>query len=43
MSNHQILLDLVRSEQLTAEQIQHVLEDNPEFARWYRAQAKAGG
>ena len=35
MTRHQTLLDLIRSDQLTAAQVQHVLEDNPEFARWY--------
>ena len=31
-----LLLDLIHSDQMTAEQAEHLLEDNPEFAAWYR-------
>lgn len=34
-----LLLDLIRSDQLTHDQVQAVLEDNPLFARWYRLHA----
>lgn len=33
------LLDLIRSDQLTHDQVQAALEDNPLFARWYRLHA----
>lgn len=34
-----LLLDLLRSDQLTPSEVQHVLEDNPVFALWYRLHA----
>lgn len=34
--NATILLDLIRSEQMTHQQIENLLEDHPDFAIWYR-------
>lgn len=31
-----LLLALIRSDQMTAEQVEHLLQDHPLFARWYR-------
>lgn len=32
-----LLLDLIRSEQMTAGQIEDLLQSHPLFARWYRS------
>lgn len=32
-----LLFALIRSDQLTQEQVEHLLEMNPLFARWYKA------
>ncbi len=32
-----LLFALIRSDQLTQEQVEHLLELNPLFARWYKA------
>lgn len=32
-----LLLALIRSDQMTAEQVDHLLADNPAFALWYRS------
>lgn len=31
-----VLLDLIHSDQMTPQQVEHLLEDNTEFAAWYR-------
>ncbi len=33
----ELLFALIRSDQLTHEQVAHLLELNPLFARWYKA------
>ncbi|MAZ84111.1 MAG: hypothetical protein CME90_10965 [Hoeflea sp.] len=38
-ASYSTLAELTRSDQLTAEQVEHLFEDNPEFARWYRKHA----
>lgn len=40
-TNASLLLNLIRSDQMTAEQVRHLLEDNPEFADWYRRRMDA--
>jgi hypothetical protein len=37
-NNWSMLVDLIRSDQMTASEVQNLLEDNPEFAVWYKAQ-----
>lgn len=32
----QALVDLIRSDQMTAEQVEDLLQRHPLFARWYR-------